>query len=222
MRFVLLEGNASRAVEADIAQVVVAGWTGRDRAALEKHIAELAALGVAPPATTPCYYRASRDRLMQDEAIQVVGADSSGEVEFVLVSLADGLYVGVGSDHTDRKVETYNVTVSKQMCPKIVSRNLWRFDEVAGHWDALTLRSWTTRNGERRLYQEGSVAAMKDPRELIEGYGGLPPGSVMYCGTLAAHGGIEAGERFEMELEDPRLGRRISHEYRVEVLPNIG
>jgi hypothetical protein len=36
----------------------------------------------------------------------VSGPDSSGEVEFVLLAKPDGLWVTLGSDHTDRKAET--------------------------------------------------------------------------------------------------------------------
>ena len=35
--------------EIEIARLVIAGWTARDRAAVDHHIAELAALGVPPP-----------------------------------------------------------------------------------------------------------------------------------------------------------------------------
>jgi Protein of unknown function (DUF2848) len=38
-----------------IDQAVIAGWTGRDPVARDKHIAELAAIGIAPPATTPIF-----------------------------------------------------------------------------------------------------------------------------------------------------------------------
>ena len=38
-------------------RLVVAGWTGRDAAAVEHHIEELAALGVARPSTVPVFYR---------------------------------------------------------------------------------------------------------------------------------------------------------------------
>jgi len=38
-----------------IDQLVIAGWTGRDPVARDKHIAELEALGIARPATTPIY-----------------------------------------------------------------------------------------------------------------------------------------------------------------------
>ncbi len=40
-----------------IDRVVIAGWTGRDPVARDKHIVELEALGIARPASTPIYYR---------------------------------------------------------------------------------------------------------------------------------------------------------------------
>ena len=40
-----------------VIQLVIAGWTGRDEAALRKHIKELAEIGVKPPRTTPIFYR---------------------------------------------------------------------------------------------------------------------------------------------------------------------
>jgi len=36
-----------------VSQLVIAGWTGRDEAALRKHIRELEDIGVKPPRTTP-------------------------------------------------------------------------------------------------------------------------------------------------------------------------
>jgi Protein of unknown function (DUF2848) len=69
-----------------IDHVVVADWTGRDAAAVEKHIRELEALGVRRPATTPIFYRVAAARLTTADAIEATGADSGGEVEFVLLS----------------------------------------------------------------------------------------------------------------------------------------
>src|SRR6185295_7107952 len=161
-------GGAAR--RANIDTLIAAGWTGRDRAAVEHHIAELAAVGVQRPTSIPCFYRLGPNLLTHAETIDVVGSHSSGEVEFVLISLENGLHVGVGSDHTDRRVEAYSVTVSKQMCPKPLGRELWTFAEVAGHWDDLVLRSWVTRDGTRQLYQEGSVTKMLAAMDLIERY----------------------------------------------------
>ena len=55
----------------EIRQAVIAGWTGRDPVARDKHIAELEALGIARPATTPIYYRCSARRLTFADAIEV-------------------------------------------------------------------------------------------------------------------------------------------------------
>ena len=201
----------------DIQRLVIAGWTGRNHEAVEHHIKELEAIGVKRPRTVPCFYRLSANLLTSDTGLEMVGTDSSGEAEFVLISTADGLYVGVGSDHTDRKVEAYGVTVSKQMCAKPVSSELWRFADVEAHWDQLMLRSYVTRAGKRSLYQEGPVSKMLAPRDLISKFpdspGTLPVGTAMYCGTLVVLGEIGGGERFEVELVDPVKNRTLRHGY---------
>jgi uncharacterized protein DUF2848 len=150
---------------------------------------------------------------------------SSGEVEFVLFSFDDGLWVGLGSDHTDRKAETIGVTLSKQLCAKPVGATLWRYDEVKPHWDKLALRAFVPDSGKRRLYQEGPVTNMRSPEELIRLYIGgdkLPPGTAMFCGTFAVHGAISYSGTFDMELEDPVLGRKLTHSYSIVSLPDEG
>jgi hypothetical protein len=209
----------------EIKHLVIAGWTGRNVEALEKHILELEALGVKRPKSTPIFYRVSADLLTTKPSIEVLGTGSTGEVEFVLFSLADGLWVGLGSDHTDRKAETIGVSLSKQMCAKPIAATAWRYDDVRAHWDQLMLRSDVRRGGERQLYQEGFVASMRTPDELIKLYtrdATLPVGTAMFCGTLAVHGNIAFADRFEMELNDPVLGRTISHAYTISTLPDEG
>jgi hypothetical protein len=208
-----------------VRSLVIAGWTGRDLAALEAHIRELEALGVQRPKSVPVFYRNASALLTTGAAIEVVGDKSSGEVEFVLLALGDGLWVGVGSDHTDRQAETQNVTRSKQMCAKPVGPLLWRYDEVKPHWDKLTLRAFVPGEAGRRLYQEGSVANMRSPEGLIRLYTGgdrLAPGTAMFCGTFAVHGGISSSGTFDMELADPVLARTITHSYRIISLPDEG
>jgi hypothetical protein len=208
-----------------IDQAVLAGWTGRDPVARDKHIAELEAIGIARPATTPIYYRVSARRLTTTDSIEVSGGDSSGEAEFFLFGWQGRIFVGAGSDHTDRKVETYSVTVSKQMCDKVVAPVLWELEEVAGHWDQMILRSFAWINGARVLYQEGTLDSMLPVKELIQrGFGdnGLPDGCVMFGGTFAAIGGIRPASRFEFELVDPVLKRMIRHAYDVIELPIRG
>jgi hypothetical protein len=208
-----------------IKNLVIAGWTGRNVEALEAHIKELEAIGVKRPKTVPIFYRVACSTLSTAMFIEVSGENSSGEVEFVLFSYEDGLWVGLGSDHTDRKAETIGVTLSKQMCAKPVGATLWRYDEVKPHWDKLKLRSFVPDGGKRRLYQEGPVTNMRSPEELIKLYTGgdkLAPGTAMFCGTFAVHGGISYSGTFDMELEDPVLGRKLTHGYKIVQLPDEG
>lgn len=225
MKVTLHTSNASETKDISVSKAIVAGWTGRDRVALEKHIKELEELGVARPASTPIYYRVSAARITTAPVIETSGEASSGEVEFVLAQMGGDIWIGVGSDHTDRQVETYNVTVSKQMCEKPVAPEFWRYADVAPHWDQLVMRSWIEENGERVLYQEGSVVAMLDPMTLIGGYEGKPAldeGALMFCGTFAAKGGIRPADFFEFEIHDPVLNRTIRHAYRLTKLPVLG
>jgi hypothetical protein len=208
-----------------IDQAVIAGWTGRDPVARDKHIAELEAIGIARPASTPIYYRVSARRLTTEDSIEVSGGDSSGEVEFVLIGWQGRIFVGCGSDHTDRKVEAYSVTVSKQMCDKPIASVLWELEDVIGHWDRMILRAFAWIDGARVLYQEGTLDSMLPVADLIQrGFGGktLPDGCAMFGGTFAAKGGIRPASRFEFELEDPVLKRVIKHGYDVVTLPVLG
>jgi len=210
---------------AAIKSLVIAGWTGRNVTALEAHIKELEAIGVKRPKTVPIFYRVACSSLTTATFIEVMADKSSGEVEFVLFGLDDGLWLGVGSDHTDRKAETIGVTLSKQLCAKPVGLTLWRYDEVKPHWDKLMLRSFVPDGGKRRLYQEGPVTNMRSPEELIKLYTGgdkLAPGTAMFCGTFAVHGDISYSGTFDMELEDPVLGRKLTHGYKIVSLPDEG
>jgi hypothetical protein len=208
-----------------IDQAVIAGWTGRDPVARDKHIAELAELGIKPPPTVPVYYRVAARRLTTEDCIEVSGGGSSGEVEFVLIGWQGRVFVGAGSDHTDRKVETYNVTVSKQMCDKVLAPVLWELEDVKGHWDRMILRAHARIGGKRVLYQEGALDHLLGVDELIGGcFGdkGFPDGCAMFGGTFSAIGGIRPASRFEFELEDPVLKRKIGHGYDVIELPVLG
>lgn len=208
-----------------VANLVIAGWTGRDSRAVEAHVRELEALGVPRPRTTPIFYRAAAARLTPAPVVDVTGKHSSGEVEIFLFQTSGQLWVGVGSDHTDRNVEAYNVTVSKQMCDKPVATSLWRFDDVADHWDDLILESRIVEDGQTVIYQQGSAAAMLPPAALIERYAGnsgLDDGTVMFCGTLGVNGAVRPASQFSFSLNDPVLGRTIAHSYAVQTLPVEG
>ncbi len=212
-------------------RLVVAGWTGRDRAAIEHHIEELARLGVPRPSSVPVYYRLARALLTQASDVDVVGSSSSGEVEPVLLRHAGRWWLTVGSDHTDRAAEAlpvpHTVALSKQLCAKPLARTAWDWEQVRARADAVQLRSSVFEGDEWRLYQDGTLAAITPLADLLAG---LPPevpvadGLVMFCGTLGAIAnssgvGIRPALAMRLALIDARASRRIEHEYRAHVLP---
>jgi hypothetical protein len=215
------QGDSQR-ISFNVATLIVAGWTGRDEAALRHHIEELAAIGVPRPSSVPVFYRNSALNVTQASRLEVLGPDTSGEAEPVVVAHGGRLWLTVGSDHTDRKAETMGIALSKQLCAKPVGRDLWLLDDVAGHWDQLRLRAFATIDGRRLPYQEGTLAGMRTPADLIARFGSaLASGTMMFCGTLAAIGGIRPASRFEVELEDPVFNRTLKHAYDVDILPVV-
>ena len=98
-------GQHNRLLSVRPTQLVIAGWTARDAAAVQHHIDELALLGVAPPSSVPLYYRNSASLLTQSPELQTLGENSSGEAEPMLFRAEGQWWLTVGSDHTDRTVE---------------------------------------------------------------------------------------------------------------------
>lgn len=226
MRFEIVELNGDMTpVDVEIEEVVIGGWTGRDTAAVQHHIDELAEIGVPAPSTTPLFYRVAADLLTQAEHIQTVGDGGSGEVEAVLIGTGSGIVVACGSDHTDRKAEAWSVAHSKQLCPKPISRQVWRLEDVLAGWDDIELASAQERDGATVEYQTGKLAQCRRPEELVKLYTGddaLPVGTVLFLGTIPVIGELKGGDAFAMRLIDPvNNGRAIGHAYRVEVLPVV-
>lgn len=208
-------------LDVEISSLIIAGWAGRNTEAVEHHIQELAELGVKRPSQVPCFYYLSSQLLTNSLKIQTLGKSASGEVEAVVIQTEQGLMLGVGSDHTDRIVEAYDVTVSKQMCSKPVSKELWPLAEVIGHWDSLEVRCWRQRGEQVELYQSGSLSSLLPLQVLIErctGKTALPMGCAMFCGTQPVMGELGFGDAFEMSLMDPVLNREIRLRYSIESL----
>jgi hypothetical protein len=223
-RFLPYGAKDTQIIQMNVSDLVIAGWAGRDQLEVERHIQELESIGVARPSSTPRFYRISADRLTMQSTVDVIGQTSTGEAEFVLFNCDNTLYIGLGSDHTDRKVEIYGITLSKQLCPKPVADEVWRFVDVEPHWDELILRCNAQVGGTDVLYQEGSVSSLRHPSSLLECYARATqqeflPGTCIFCGTLPATNKIAWAEGFHLELEDPVLKRKLIRDYYVRALP---
>lgn len=222
--FVARSGERRERITVD--KAVVGGWTAKDQEGLRHHIEELAKIGVKPPAKTPLFYRVGARRLTTNDAIEALADGSSGEVEWVMLKHGGRLWVGVGSDHTDRKIESQGISVAKQICDKPIAPKFWPYDEVKDHWEQIELKSEIVVGGQRQLYQNGTVASLLHPDTLLDLYrqdeGEMKDGSLLFGGTTAAIGGVRPADRFICTMRDPVLKREITHAYDVIVLPDRG
>lgn len=207
-------------LDAPLTNLIIAGWTGRDAAAVQHHINELVAIGIPAPSKTPLYYRTGASLLTQSEQIEVLGNGSSGEAEPLVVQAGGKLWLGLGSDHTDREFEKTSVAASKQMCPKPVGTQLWSWSSVADRLDDLTLSSEIFENGAWVGYQKGTLAKIRPLEKLIEA-AGMKDGTAMMCGTLPAIGGVRPSAQFRARLHDAKMDREITLSYAATRLPLI-
>jgi hypothetical protein len=140
-------------------------------------------------------------------------------VEYVLLVVAeDEIYVGLGSDHTDRHLEETDIPRAKQICPNLVSRTVWPLNEVEDHWDDLLLKATSASHGEEIPYQEGRLALLLNPSELLSFIKTKIPGPlenlVIFSGTMGMlTGEFVFAEKFSAQLIDEKLNRRIEISY---------
>lgn len=214
----LVDATRGDLVSPAVTRLVIAGYTGRDRGAVQRHIDELAQHGIPAPASVPTFYELSPGLLTVSDEITVSSSESSGEAEPVLFCGLGRWYLGVGSDHTARDVERESIAASKASCQKPVSRSVVPFDSVVEHWDRLTLRS----SSDGRPYQQGSLAELLPPRELVAACERATSqearGLVLFCGTVPVLSGrFLYGGTFTAELVD---GDRtlISCTYRITTM----
>jgi len=207
-----------------VTRMVNAGYTGRNQEEVRRHIEELAAKGIPGPEKTPTLYPVICRTLLQDEAVEVYGDETCGEVEYVLfVKDKNTIYVGLGSDHTDRHLEETDIPRAKQICPNLISRKVWPLSELEGHWDELEITSKMMQGGEEILYQKGRLELIMNPEGLMKFVLSKIPGpldgTVIYSGTIGSlAGGFVFGEKFMAELFDPKLNRRLELAYDIRPL----
>jgi 4-hydroxyphenylacetate 3-monooxygenase len=131
--------------------------------------------------------------------------------------LADQLYVGVGSDHTERALEKTSIPWSKQVTPNVLAPVMWPFEAMRARWDDCVMRSWV----DGRLYQDVPVRLFLHPDDVLrilrERVPGAPARDILvFCGTIVSlDKALGFGRRWEVEMEDPGAGRRIRHGYDV-------
>lgn len=218
----VMDQGTPRKLSVSASRLICFGYSGRDISEVNHHIEQLEPLGIPAPKQVPLIMEVAPWLLTDSERFSVQGFRTSGEVEFVMVHSPEtgAWHVGVGSDHGDLELEKFDGAMAKQMGPKVLSRELWNYDEVKDHWDTLQMRSWVTVDGKRRLHQSASVSVMLHPDSLMqliaERMKADTGGMVIYSGTITCLGPLVFPTGFEAELFDPVMNRRLSLAYTVE------
>lgn len=196
------------------------GYSGRDKEKTWEHIKELAEIGVPEPEEVPALYPVAVSTLNQYESIEVVGDQTSGEAEIVLIfgDSPEEIYLSVGSDHTDRSLETVDINKSKQVCDKPFAKKAWKIDKVKDYWDQLVLSSEMMVDGKWEKYQENpisSIISLEEIKGFLQKKNVPLTNSIVFSGTVPLLDGFKYGEKFKTTLFDPITNDSISTEYKI-------
>ncbi len=224
LELVLENKQGRRELTFSYSRMVNAGYVGKNQEEVRRHIEELAAKGIPGPKSVPVLYPVVCNMLSLDPAIEVYGNETSGEVEYVLcVVTEDEVYVGLGSDHTDRHLEETDIPRAKQICPNLMGRTVWPLEEVESHWDDLLITASVEKDGKDTLYQEGRLGLLMNPAELMSFVKSKIPGPlenlIIFSGTMGTlTGEFVFGRKFSTGLIDEKLNRRLEISYAVRPL----
>jgi hypothetical protein len=203
--------------------LVIAGFTGRDAEAVNRHIRELQAHGIEAPDSFPMFWTLPNWLLITAQSgIQAQANHTCGEVEPVLIRMPNGdLFVTVGSDHTDRTLEASSILLSKLTCPKILAPNVWRYTDVVDRWDTLHVQARI--GAQASVYQDGTLALIRQPLELLalarSHESSTEQPLILFLGTIPLQtDGFRFTERFIGSLEDTTTGTSLLCEYSITQL----
>lgn len=214
----------SHSVKFNPETLIIAGFTGRDRASAVKHLDELREQGVPVPEKIPAFYPVDSGKLSDKPDIEVTSDKSSGEVEPVLITTGGKMYIGVGSDHTARDLEMKDIAKSKSACDKPVSEEVFELEMALKNWEHLIVRSYTKKDGEKILYQEGKISSLTPVYDLMEKLREWNKGlkleeSAIFLGTVPLlTGEFVYSDWYLVELTNEKTGNTLSREYNVKII----
>ena len=219
MEFSLITSNGTQNLSLDYRFVFAVGYTGRDTEKILSHIRELETdLGVPAPARIPTIFPLSPYLVTQSDILLDSCPRCSGKAEYVILLNNGHIYIGLGSDHTDRELEASSILKAKQVCGKPISHDLWDYNELQNHWDEISLRSWQIISGVEIPYQQGTLADILPVERIIQEIHertGIQDSCVIYAGTVPLLDGFRYGSRFRCEMEDLQLGRKLTLSYSI-------
>jgi 4-hydroxyphenylacetate 3-monooxygenase len=161
--------------------------------------------------------------LTTDDVVGVAGANTSGEVEPVLLRAAGHWYLAVGSDHTDRDLERDDIAASKAACPKPIGATVLALPDDPDAFDLDHVAAVSVVDGV--TYQASSLAALLAPADVLGRMRIAMADDPLATGAdLAVFGGTTPlldgafvpGARWELALRLPD-GTDLAHSYEVKI-----
>lgn len=211
MRFRI--AGTDRFVEIDDPEVTIVGFSGRDRDKVRAHIEELSAHGIPAPSNIPEAWEISPQLVSQRPSITVNNGSTSGEAEPVLVFTEEGVFLSVGSDHTDRELERTSMQAAKEACTKVVATECWPLESVESRWDVLRLEADVTSTNGPVEYQASRLDYLLPLDWFLEQFEASRK-AIVFCGTVPLLTELETeAESFTARLVDEFEGRILRCHY---------
>jgi hypothetical protein len=207
----------------DVTALLNAGYAGRNQAEVASHIAELAALGVPAPTTTPALYPISPYLAQQTDRVYVQHGRTSGEAEWALIIADNDVLITAACDHTDRDLEVHSVAWSKNAAPDVLGTKAWRLSDIADRLDDIALAAWVGHGDTIELIQQGTLGDLLAPKywlDVLTERGDARPGTVLISGTISMlHGVNQFADTWKVAMTDPATQDVIGVEYQTVRMP---
>jgi len=211
-----------KVIEFGYDKVYIIGYAGRDIKKTQEHIDELEKeLGVKPPKKIPTIFECSKELVTQNTDLRFVDEMTSGECEYVILKKDNSIYIALGSDHTDRKLESVSVPKSKQVCLKPISKDIWNYNHIKDHWDDIELKSYVIVDDKEIEYQAGTLKDILPVETILnelENRIGNIDNAIIFSGTVPLKNNFAYGTKFRAEMIDKKLNKIIDLNYKISVI----
>ena len=159
---------------------------------------------------TPSVSRITNDRLTTAPEIQVLGGDTIAHAAILLIAASAGMLIGIASNHK------YIDHGDPQLFSKPISRQVWRFQHVADHWEYLLIQLSC---GTGEMIQNGKLAEFAPIDEIIplisSGQSSLQQGTAVLCVGLPILKSSKPSSSYSLKLFDQEKDQMLELDYKV-------
>ena len=154
--------------------------------------------------------RITNDRLTTSPEIQVLGDDTIAQAAILLIAAGAGMLIGIASNHK------YIDQEDPQLFSKPISRQVWRFQNVADHWKFLSIQS-SCETGE--IFQNGNLAEFAPIDDIItliaSNESSLEKGTAVLCVGLPLLKSGRPSSSYNLKLFDQEKDQMLELDYQV-------